>query len=333
MCLLVVVLLILPIPLMLAGVNAIWTLGLAAILFMVAGVAGGIIEIIWPISRLRRGFFSLLLLCTFGFIGLWLPGSTAPLLGRVLSLIGFLGLVLGGGAFGFLRSIDQWRERAFYRRLKKDQAEGVVWEFGEFVVRNEELESRFSIAAVLPKSGLVVSLRGNPFPKTEPVLPMAAAPRPALTWEIPSQLPPPQGLRRATRLLTESERTEGMAALTTIKKRTFWAGVGAFFSGSVLYRGALVPRMAHTPEAQVAGLLLAIILPITLAWFMAKRWIRFRRLAKDLEIGKVEVFRHVEAPDEDHPLAEMLPLSRFIWTWQGRLGAIRLSRQKPGVKR
>ncbi len=333
LCVLSITLIFLPILLMLLGVDALWCIGLAAILFMVAGTAFGLLEIAKPASRFRRTLFTTFLICAFGFIGSWMPGGIAPAIGKVMSLIGLLCLMLGGGGLGLLRSIDRWRERTLYRRLKEDRTAGMAWGFGEYTIQNDEHESKLPIAEVLPQSGMVVSLRSNPFPKTAPVLPMAAAPRPAKTWEIPSQFQPPPGLTRGSRQLTESERAEGASVLAAARKRVVFAGLSLLFSGTVLYWGALVPRMAPTPEGHTAAALLAVVLPAAFLWLIGKRWIRLRRFAVDMRNGRVEVFRVAEASDEGQPFAELLPLSRFVWMWQGRLGSIRLARQEPGVKR
>lgn len=333
MCLIVVALMLLPIPLYSMGVNAFWLIGIAAILFMGAGILGGLLEVFKPASRVRQTLFSIFLVGCFGAIGIWTPGDAAPRFGKLLSLISLLGLMLGGGALGFLRCVDQWRERAFYLRLKTDLSGGTVWGFGERLVQSEEGDSRFPIAEVLPRSGLVVSLPGQAFPKMEPILPMPAAPRPARTWEIPSQALPPPGLRRATRLLTDSERMEGKTLLANLRRKWIVAAASLPVLIAFLYWAVRALRMDPTPRGETGARLLAVTLPLAFGSVAVKGWRRLSRFEIDLQVGKVEVFRPAEADDQGPPLAEWLPCSRYVWTWQGRLGPIRLSRQKRSINR
>jgi hypothetical protein len=332
LCVLVVLLILLPIPLMLLNLNVVWMLGLAALIFFAAGIVGGLLEIVRPIGKVRQVIFSMLMICTFGFLGRMLPGRAAADIGTAMGAVGILGLMTGGAAFGFLRSIDRWRERALYLRLKLDTATGTVWGFGELHIENKVAEIRLPLAEILPRSGVVVSLQQQPFPAIAPMLPMATAPRPTRTWEIPSHIPPPPGLRRSTRLMTASERIEGAAAVSASRKRAALAALGLLFSGALFFVLVVLPRATHTPEAELALRLLAFVIPGAFFWMLAKFWIKSRRFAADIKDGKVEVFRPVEASDEDPPLAEVLPRSRFIWMWRGRLGPIRLVRQEPGVK-
>src|SRR5690348_2523817 len=58
LCGLVVLLIIIPIPLVLMGVNALWLIGLSAVIFLGLGLASGVLEVIHPVNQIRRGLFS-----------------------------------------------------------------------------------------------------------------------------------------------------------------------------------------------------------------------------------------------------------------------------------